>query len=385
MPPAPAKPLNILHVLRAPVGGLFRHVADLASGQASRGHRVGIIADASTGGPQAESVLARLSASMTLGVTRVPMSRAIGTPDIAAAAHVARRLEATAADVVHGHGAKGGAYARLAGRTGAVRAYTPHGGSLHYRWGTPAGVLYLGLERMLTDRTDLFLFESSYSRQIFCHKLGDPGPRAHVVHNGVATSEFASVERVSAPVDLIFVGELRELKGIDVLIDAMALLAHDGRAVTAIIVGEGPDRAKLEAMARTKLSTGAVRFAGAMPARAAFALGRVLVIPSRAESLPYIVLEAAAAAMPMVATRVGGIPEIFGPQADQLVPPDDAGALALAIRRALDGGEDREAAALCLQQRLRTHFSVDAMTDAILAAYADACARSRAGNPAMRG
>lgn len=51
---AVAEELNILHVLRAPVGGLFRHVIDLARGQAARGHRVGLVADASTGGEQAE-------------------------------------------------------------------------------------------------------------------------------------------------------------------------------------------------------------------------------------------------------------------------------------------------------------------------------------------
>ena len=58
---ASSKSINVLHVLRAPVGGLFRHVADLARGQAARGHRVGIIVDATTGGAQAQAALAELS------------------------------------------------------------------------------------------------------------------------------------------------------------------------------------------------------------------------------------------------------------------------------------------------------------------------------------
>ena len=64
-------PLNILHVLRAPVGGLFRHVVDLARGQAERGHRVGLIADSLSGGATAEATLADLSHTLALGLTRV--------------------------------------------------------------------------------------------------------------------------------------------------------------------------------------------------------------------------------------------------------------------------------------------------------------------------
>src|SRR5262245_29786584 len=157
-------PLNILHVLRAPVGGLFRHVTDLARGQARRGHRVGLIADSSTGGAQAEATLAALANALPHGVTRAPMSRHIGVGDIFAVRHVSQRAQAVAADVIHGHGAKGGAYARLAflssPTTGkSIRAYTPHGGSLHYRWGSPTGLFYLSAERMLMRRTNLFLFE----------------------------------------------------------------------------------------------------------------------------------------------------------------------------------------------------------------------------------
>ena len=163
--------LSILHVLRAPVDGLFRHVSDLARAQAALGHRVGIVADASTGGQQAEERLVQLAPELALGITRVAMSRHIGFGDAIACAHVARRAAAVGADVVHGHGAKGGAYARLATFPG-IRVYTPHGGSLHYDWNSPAGFFYLASERLLTRRTDLFLFESAYGRDAFEAKIG---------------------------------------------------------------------------------------------------------------------------------------------------------------------------------------------------------------------
>jgi glycosyltransferase involved in cell wall biosynthesis len=370
-----SKSLNILHVLRAPVGGLFRHVVDLASGQAARGHRVGVIVDATTGGSRADAVLAELSPRLALGVSRVPMNRQIGLKDVAAVAHVARRAADAAADVLHGHGAKGGAYARLARGTRAIRAYTPHGGSLHYRWGSPNGLVYLTLERLLIARTDLFLFESAYGRDVFRNKLGDPGQAARVVHNGVAPAELEPIVTDPQAADLVFVGELRMLKGVDVLIQAIALIKQDGVSLRATIVGDGPDRAAFEAQARTQGLADSVRFVGAKPARSAFAAGRLLVIPSRAESLPYIVLEAAAAGVPLITTNVGGIPEIVGPDSADLVSPDDPQALARAIGLALGDLAGRRAAGARLQARVRESFSTQAMTDAVLAAYGEALAR----------
>ena len=234
----------------------------------------------------------------------------------------------------------------LAGKR-AIRAYTPHGGSLHYDWSSPAGFIYLASERLLMRRTDLFLFESAYGRDVFSAKIGEPGARARVAHNGVTAAEFAPVAADPQATDLVFVGELRVLKGVDVLIEALAMLARDGRRITATIVGEGPDRAAFEAAAATQGQ--AIRFVGAKPARAAFALGRLLVVPSRAESLPYIVLEAAAAGLPLIATGVGGIPEIYGPDAGDLVPPGDPAALARAIGAALRDATARRNLAQRLQ------------------------------------
>jgi glycosyltransferase involved in cell wall biosynthesis len=369
--------LSILHVLRAPVGGLFRHVSDLARAQAALGHRVGFVADASTGGQQAQERLAQLAPHLALGITRVAMSRHIGWRDGAACAHVARRAAAVGADVVHGHGAKGGAYTRLATLPG-IRVYTPHGGSLHYDWNSPAGFFYLASERLLMRRTDLFLFESAYGRDVFEAKIGKAATLARVVHNGIAPEDFAPVPSSPDATDLLFVGELRRLKGVDVLIAALATLAREGRKVSATIVGEGPDRSAFEAQAATEGLWQSIRFVGPMPARSAFARGKLLVVPSRTESLPYIVLEGAAAGVPMLATRVGGIAEIFGPDACALIVPGDSGALARALAQAL--GEPGAAASLAqrLRERVRTSFCVEAMTRSVLAAYREALAR-RAG------
>jgi len=365
------RPLKILHVLRSPVGGLFRHVVDLARGQAARGHQVGIVADASTGGARADATFEALKPDLALGLTRVPMSRDIGASDISAQRHTAARARDAQVDVLHGHGAKGGAYARLTGGK-FIRVYTPHGGSLHYGRTSPVGFVYLTLEQVLMRRTELFLFESRYGRDTFTAKIGAPRSLVRVVHNGVTAEEFAEIAPRPDATDIVFVGELRMLKGVDVLLDAVAALAREGRAITATIVGAGPDETQFRAQAERLGLSVAVRFPGAMPAREAFTLGRLMVAPSRNESLPYITLETAAAAVPLISTNVGGIPEVFGPQSSRLVPPGDAAALAAAIRTALADPAAMRNQTLTLQARVKAEFSADVMTDGVLDAYAAA-------------
>jgi glycosyltransferase involved in cell wall biosynthesis len=220
-------------------------------------------------------------------------------------------------------------------------------------------------------RTELFLFESRYGRDAFTAKIGKPRALVKVVHNGVGQDEFAEILTRTDATDVVFIGELRHLKGVDVLLDALAALAREGRPLSATIVGAGPDAEQFRAQA-ARLGLSAVRFLGAMPARSAFALGRLMVAPSRAESLPYIILETAAAAVPLIATDVGGIPEVFGPQSARLVAPGDAGALANAIRTALADLPSLRNETLTLRARVQAAFSADVMTDAVLAAYREA-------------
>ena len=371
--------LNILHLLRAPLGGLFRHVMDITGGQIARGHRVGLIVDSTTGGERADAVLAELAPRLALGLMRVAIPRELGIADLAALRLIARRVAELRPDVLHGHGAKGAALARLCPCGGnPVRVYTPHGGSLVYRPGTLRGGFYRSVEWLLRWRTDLFLFESNYIADVFRNEVGEPHGLVRIVHNGVGETEFAPIAAVPEATDIVCVGELRPVKAIDVLIEALAVLNRGGRRVSATIAGEGPDRAALEAQARRLGLAGQIRFVGYCPARNAFAQGRMLVIPSRAESLPYIVLEAAAAGMPIIATRVGGNPEIFGPQSPHLIAPDDLPALVVAIAAALDDPREVKRVAEAVQARVRGEFSTEAMVDGGLAAYREALALKHA-------
>ncbi len=373
--------LRILHVLRAPLGGLFRHVLDLTREQIARGHAVGLVTDSLTGGERAAAVLAELEPSLSLGLLRLPMPREVHLLDVSAVMRIALHIRALGVDVVHGHGSKGGAYARLPaflpGFVSPVRVYTPHGGSFNYRAGPLVERSYMAMERLLAYGTDIFHFESAYIARQFRERVGPPRKLIRIVANGVSPAEFIPVEPMPDAVEFLYVGELRAAKGIDTLIDALAFLASRlPKRPRLVLVGSGPDEAMLIAQAAMRGVADAVTFAGIMPAHEAFRLGRILVVPSRAESLPYIVLEAAAAQVPMVATNVGGIGEIFGPYRDKLIPCDNPMILAAALEAALEREPSelrRESADLAAF--VGTLFTITDMADAVLAGYADAIAK----------
>ncbi|GAC1331893.1 MAG: glycosyltransferase family 4 protein [Beijerinckiaceae bacterium] len=374
------QPLRIVHVLRAPLGGLFRHVLDLTRQQAGRGHAVGIIADSLTGGARADSVLEELRPLLSLGLVRLPIERMPHPGDLAALVRIEARLRAIRPDVIHGHGSKGGAFARLPGllpfKGRAIRAYTPHGGSFNYKPGTSLNRLYMSAERLLERATDLFLFESAYIGQRFRNDVGPTTKLTRTVLNGISEAELVPVHPRQDAADYVYVGEWRSAKGIDTLIDALALMSNrTHHAPSLVLVGSGPDEAILLDRAAARGVRGQIRFAPPMPAREAFTLGRTMVVPSRQESLPYVVLEAAGARIPMVATNVGGIPEIFGPYRDRLITSNDPQALADALFRYSNGSLDtRRAEADQLADFVAARFSLSGMAEGVLDAYRDALA-----------
>jgi glycosyltransferase involved in cell wall biosynthesis len=175
--------------------------------------------------------------------------------------------------------------------------------------------------------------------------MGADPRRVTVVYDGVDASGFHPGDQSDArrrvnipghdPV-ILFVGNLLPVKGVDVLIDACARLARQGKAFRCFMIGQGPLRESLRQQIAQRGLADRVTLVG--PVLHAdlpdwFRAADVFVLPSRSEGVPCVLLEAAACQTPYVASRVGGIPEIAHLNRGEMVPPGDAAELAGAIER----------------------------------------------------
>jgi glycogen(starch) synthase len=165
----------------------------------------------------------------------------------------------------------------------------------------------------------------------------DCGP-VRVMRRGIDGRAFAAARaangrRGGSPRRILFVGRLVDAKGVSTLVSAFSRL--ETRGAELVLVGDGPRRAELEGLARRLGIAGAVRITGFVPHEhvpALLAAGDLLVLPSRYEELGTVLVEALHAGLPVVASRVGGIPEVVEDGVTGLlVPPGDARALAAAI------------------------------------------------------
>ena len=378
-------PLRIIHCFRSPIGGIFRHVRDLAEFHAKAGHEVGIVCDSLTGGSFEDELFDEIRPYLSLGLVRLPISRAVSLRDIGAFRHSYREIKSLRPDVLHGHGAKGGAIARLIGsalrvnRYCVARLYSPHGGSLHYDRRTATGFSILTAERLLEKLGDSLVFVCDFERDAYTAKVGKPRVRAERIYNGIHDRDFEIVHPREDSVDFLYIGMLRDLKGPDVFVDAFARTERlVGRPLSALMIGDGPDKEKYENMMLRWGLGRRIAMMPAMRARDAFALARNVVVPSRAEAMPYIVLEALAAQKPVIATRVGGIPEVLGQNSIALCEPGDADSLARVMTQAIND-PDWRGKVMPEPEAFKKTFSASAMSASLLELYRDILAGQSGG------
>jgi len=357
--------LKIIHCFRSPVGGIFRHVRDLLEAQHANGHEVGIVCDSNTSGDYEEALFESIKPMLTLGLYRIPMDRSITLRDGLAMLKVSMHLRKIRPDIVHSHSAKGGVNGRIGAFISNIGGhktkafYCPHGGAMHYQKGTLKGMIYFTVERLLERFTDSLIFVSDYERNAYHEKVGIPRCEEEIVYNGLREDEFLPVRLVEEPADFLYIGMMRDLKGPDVFLSALKQAQEtSGKQLSAYFIGDGPDKDQYIQQINDLDLRGQVTVKSAMPAREAFALAKVVVVPSRAESMPYLVLEAVAAQKPLIATKVGGIPEIFAGTDKMLVAPDNAAELAKEMLSTLLYGIDKKNVAL-VAENLKKKFSLD--------------------------
>jgi glycosyltransferase involved in cell wall biosynthesis len=216
-------------------------------------------------------------------------------------------------DVIHGHGAKGGLYARILGLLLKSKvAYTPHGGSLHDMHGSTMGVLYIIIEKLLYYFTDKFIFESEYSLNAFLNKVNKNRSKLEVNHNGIKINRVINEKELDKKdVQLSAFGLLRFLKGHDILIKSISCLIEQGYRVHLTIYGDGKEKNNLEKIILNLNLQNYVTLAGFVNnPEECMIKSDIVVQPSRFESFGYVPIEAMNLNRPVIVSDVGGLLEI---------------------------------------------------------------------------
>jgi glycosyltransferase involved in cell wall biosynthesis len=320
---------------------------DLARAQAADGMRVTVVAPHDEGLAMreviddVEIVRARYAPDRAerlayrgglLANVRDPRRAALVPALVATLASAVRKVDrAQRPDVVHAHWWLPAGLAALTAHAPLV--VTLHGSDValaRHRAIAP-------LARAVTSRA---AFVSAVSEPLLAEARGvltlDPA-RSGVVRMPVVidTTRPATAPPAGPPWRLVAVGRASREKGFDVLLEALAIARAQGLDATVDIVGDGPERAALSAQ-RDRLGLGAVvAFVDALPRHdlhERIMAAHALVVPSRHEGLGLVAVEALALRRPVIASRTGGLVEVVTPGSGVLVPPDDAPALAAALR-----------------------------------------------------
>lgn len=276
-------------------------------------------------------------------------------------------------DLVQTHGYKPTVLAYLLRRLGARWRWLAffHGGTAE----NAAVKLYTLLNNQLLGAADRVVVMSRDHMARFAHL----GSKASIIHNAALDlpTRFTAGERVAPASDAAprigVVGRLSPEKGVDVFLRACRILTDRNVAFRALVVGDGPERANLERLRTTLALDERIQFVGVvddMPAM--YATLDLLVIPSRSEGLPNVLLEALNADVPIVATRVGAIPEVLQETAaGQIVEPDSPAALAQGIASALLRRSDDEGRRA--RRTIVERFSIERRASEHLQLYAQIC------------
>lgn len=297
------------------------------------------------------------------------------------------------------------ALSRALGRVGDIRAFNPQ--LLHAPWATcPATVAWF-VSRLLdrpysfTSRAhDIFVEDHMMARKLESAALAVtitrhnvrymerwmPYPGAtpvQVIHSSLNPSELPFVRSGRLPHKLLSVGRLVPMKGFDVLMTALSELKSRGVEFTCTIIGEGPERSRLQRMSRSLGLQDLVEFPGAMAqtdvlghmSEATLMVLPCVVTPQgQSDGIPNVLMESMAVGLPVVSTRISGIPELIKDGVNgRLVPTRDPGALADAVQTLIRNPGQRQSFAEAGRRTVECDFNVRTEAGRLLEHFGAAC------------
>lgn len=368
--------------MEATIGGTRRHIVDVATGQKAAGVDVHL-AVATTRDPDFPGDLERLE-ELGVGVSRLPMVREIAPrQDLADLLALRRLLKELRPDVVHTHCSKAGVLGRVASISTGIgqRVHTPHTFAFLFEalFGPRKRAVFRAIEKGLARRSSRVIAVSEGEAQTFRSSGVVPEGRIRVAANGIDPRRFEGAEPANLlELDLdptrpllAVIGLVYEAKGQDLLLEALARPGLE--EVQLLVVGPGDTSRHRLLVERLGLAS-RVRFLGARrDVPALLAACDCLVLPSRWEGMPYIVLEAMAASRPVVATPVDGARELVQQGVTGLLTGEisiDSIAESLRDLLALESDE-RLAMGRAGHARLAEGYSIEAMVERLVEIYED--------------
>jgi len=300
-----------------------------------------------------------------------------GQVDRTTIANIRELADRTGADVVHAHGYKADIYVYLALRGSGI----PFVSTCHTWYDNDLSVFLYGVADRVVLRKFVRVVGVSDEVRRRLLKAGIREEKIRTVRNGIDLCPFddavPSLREVSTSDRTLIVGLIGRLsweKGIDIFLRAAARVLAAFPGVKFVVVGEGPDRDKLELLIdelKIRENTSMLGRREDMPS--IYASLDVMVSASRQEGLPMAILEGMASGLPLVATAVGEVPTVvMNDRTGLLVPPEDIDSLAAGIRDLLQDSTKRLRFSAAAKQLIKEEYSAERMTADYLRVYAEA-------------
>lgn len=381
----PVSKIKILHVVRPAAGGMKNHLIDLVKRTDKTRFDVTVACPPN-------SQLWETLYQMNVKVIPIPLVGEISpAKDYAAISSLIKHLHSTRTMILHAHSSKGALVGRVAAaiaRTPVV-VFTAHNSIFYEEWPEWKKKLFASVERFLSRFTDRIITVSEALKQELIEREGLQSKQLTTIYNGI------DVERFSNKIDLMavrksmnipelgpIIGTIARLapqKGVSYFLKAASLLKE--YQVNFLVVGDGPLKEELQQEAIELGLQNRVTFAGHREdIPDILATLDVFVLPSVTEGLPLTILEAMAAGKPVVATKVGGIPEaIVQRKTGIIVPPKDPEALAVALAGLLGERERMVRMGIAGQKLVKEKFTIETMVERTVNLYSQLLEKQHLG------